>query len=575
MKKILSFLTAITFHFAAAGDACACGPDFENAYLVRGVKENFLSVPRADFYKEMAKLIGSADEYNQDAEFRKRLGWQARDEYKNGDFISSIRHYLEIKDVDSLYIVSRILTGSDQETVNNAMRDSLVRQVVLAWAVSKESTDYMLENEDEKERFGKILNAVEQISGDEDISTADKIAWIYYNSGDFENTIRWLELAEKDSPVTIWIEAKLLIMDGDIDSAIDKLKQLLPYFKDSDTDQVKKEIYSEIGVLALGREDYLFAFDMLIKGRYWEDIAYMAEKVLSADELEAYIGGHSKESLGYNNSDYGPGMSSIGDNLRYLLARRYMRMEMWQKAMEIMPDAIEVLEYEDYECQNIIGKRYDSLVGIKEKMREYYDFLTAAENKDLPSPAMAKNYFDAAVIMREYGMEISGTELDPDWFYYGGSFYVGDCLENRFALTSNSYTMEIFYLTKEWKSEWYMRNLVDLSKRRREIKMYRDFFTGSQDEENRVLVSMPRIQQRFHYRYVAAELMWKCASLLPDNDPLLVRALYEGGCFLKDRDPKAADKFYKELVNRNKETEFGKLADKKRWFPSRSEFDFS
>ena len=162
--------------------------------------------------------------------------------------------------------------------------------------------------------------------------------------------------------------------------------------------------------------------------------------------------------------------------------------------------------------------------------------------------------------MRESGMELTGTELDPDWFVFGGGLYESSSLENRFAI-----------LTKEredrYDGEWYEEYLAGLRIRRARIEKGRGFFDGSEDEEKRVLSSLPDPIKRFHYRYRAAELMWKCAELLPDNDELKARALWTGGTYLKKRDPKAADRFYKELVNTCRKTRAGEAADKLRWFP--------
>ena len=54
---------------------------------------------------------------------------------------------------------------------------------------------------------------------------------------------------------------------------------------------------------------------------------------------------------------------------------------------------------------------------------------------------------------------------------------------------------------------------------------------------------------------------------MPDNSELTAEVLYTAGCWLKDRDPKAADRFYKALVNRCRKTPLGRAADEKRWFP--------
>lgn len=61
--------------------------------------------------------------------------------------------------------------------------------------------------------------------------------------------------------------------------------------------------------------------------------------------------------------------------------------------------------------------------------------------------------------------------------------------------------------------------------------------------------------------------MWRCAQLLPDNDELTAEALYRGGTFLMNRDPKAADRFYKALVRRCGKLPLSRQADALHWFP--------
>ena len=54
---------------------------------------------------------------------------------------------------------------------------------------------------------------------------------------------------------------------------------------------------------------------------------------------------------------------------------------------------------------------------------------------------------------------------------------------------------------------------------------------------------------------------------MPDNSDDTARVLCTAGTWLKDRDPQAADKFYKALVRRCRKTALGDQADKMRWFP--------
>ena len=45
----------------------------------------------------------------------------------------------------------------------------------------------------------------------------------------------------------------------------------------------------DLGGLHLARGDFVQALDILLTGRLWEDAAYVAERVLTANELKAYV----------------------------------------------------------------------------------------------------------------------------------------------------------------------------------------------------------------------------------------------------------------------------------------------
>jgi hypothetical protein len=79
--------------------------------------------------------------------------------------------------------------------------------------------------------------------------------------------------------------------------------------------------------------------------------------------------------------------------------------------------------------------------------------------------------------------------------------------------------------------------------------------------------SLPTPLQRYHYRYQAADLAWRAAALLPDQELLTSEVLWRAGRWLAARDPKAADRFYKALVRRCGETPLGAAAKRARWFP--------
>ena len=45
----------------------------------------------------------------------------------------------------------------------------------------------------------------------------------------------------------------------------------------------------ELGVLHLARGDYASSLDALLRAGFWADAAYVAERVLTLEELEAYV----------------------------------------------------------------------------------------------------------------------------------------------------------------------------------------------------------------------------------------------------------------------------------------------
>ena len=68
-------------------------------------------------------------------------------------------------------------------------------------------------------------------------------------------------------------------------------------------------------------------------------------------------------------------------------------------------------------------------------------------------------------------------------------------------------------------------------------------------------------------RFRAAMLAQNAASLLPNNDERTARILCSAGVWLRYRDPKTADGFYKSVVIRCPQTEIGKHCRELRWFP--------
>jgi hypothetical protein len=86
------------------------------------------------------------------------------------------------------------------------------------------------------------------------------------------------------------------------------------------------------------------------------------------------------------------------------------------------------------------------------------------------------------------------------------------------------------------------------------------------EEKKRLAATKLNPERRFHYRHVAAGLAWKAALLMPDGAEETADVLNTAGCWLKNKDEKAADRFYQAIERRCSKTEIGKEAVKKHWF---------
>jgi hypothetical protein len=130
-------------------------------------------------------------------------------------------------------------------------------------------------------------------------------------------------------------------------------------------------------------------------------------------------------------------------------------------------------------------------------------------------------------------MELLGTEVQPDWHVWEGSFEEGVTWESR---ATNAMEAKINF--------------------------------ASAGEVQRAAQHASDPDQRFHYRYQAAVLAWEAAKLMTNHCDDTAFVLWTAGSWLKNRDPETADIFYKALVRRCRNTALGAEADYLHWFPT-------
>jgi hypothetical protein len=92
-------------------------------------------------------------------------------------------------------------------------------------------------------------------------------------------------------------------------------------------------------------------------------------------------------------------------------------------------------------------------------------------------------------------------------------------------------------------------------------------FGPTSDEVARLKASAPNPDRRFHYRFVAADLAWEAAALLPDESPETAAVLHTAGCWLRSTDTKLTHRYYTALVRRCGTTDLGKRAKDAKWLP--------
>ena len=346
---------------------------------------------------------------------------------------------------------------------------------------------------------------------------------------------RWLEHAAPDAPYGQWVRAKLLLREGKLEEGAALLHQVASAFPTGPDWEVEARdsygyysgsmvavrdlVREDLGYVLLEKGDYAGSLDAFLESGDWADAACVAERVLTADELETFVQAHAQDPAlaGVDvNAFYLQNPMPAPVRLRDLLARRLARLGDWDKAIPYYPETID------------FGYPRRESFSPPDVAREFAGHLAGAQDTAQPVRTRAEHLFEAGRILRQCGMELTGTELSPDWALWGG----------------------------DYGSEWF-KNFNTLGEKPEFGPEFASRFQAS-------AVTPPH---RFHYRYQAADLMWQCADMLPNNDILAAHALYLGGLYLEKRDRKSADKFYKALVRRNPNLLIAQQADKLRWFP--------
>lgn len=466
------------------------------------------------------------------------LGWEARACLALKDYRRAIELYSEqVSSGDSYYAVVslrrtvNLALANGEDALRKLAADKASRRVVTAVLISPDLWNFHLNMTDGRSVAGVWLKLLEenQIS---EVELAEQLALAAYQAGEFEMAERWVKRASQQSATTRWIHAKLLLRNGKMEEASALLAGLVREFpvqasleKDDEVpsellDRLKiggdnlevssetgrEGVHGEFGALSLSRRDFVRSLDCLVRGGYWPDAVYVAERVLTLEELKNYVDRTWPKPLAARQDEAEDSHTVIAAGLRSLLAKRLARQNQWDVAKAYFSeDTVELAD-------------------------ERLKLIATGRDPKRPAKLRADALWQAAKLTCERGDALFETSAEPDWG--GGNYYeIGPSIERRWQQQTNEV-----------------------------LKTSREELLRAADHE-----VAPRLRK--HYLYLAADLAWQAAELMPAQSDATAKVLYEAGGWIKYRDPKSANRFYRALVLRCNKTELGAIAEKIRWFP--------
>ncbi len=465
-------------------------------------------------------------------------GWEGKAHLNAGRFDRAIELYVRQRQTGdttataSLMLVAAQVLRQGDTVLRRCAANEQARQVVTAYVLSKGATGWASWGDDKQEQAvaRRWIDAIESVGGEADIDGAERLAWLAYQAADYDTAARWVRRAGDHKPIALWVRAKLLMRAGRVDEALAVLgraAKLMPanevwpdshwYGRVDDPSHhgvlcPRDEMLAEMGALQLTRGQYVEALTLLLdSGAYWTDAAYIADQVLTLDELKSFVDARKRPAgaaAQSGNDGFLPQVEQ-DDALRKLLARRLTRNGRWKEARPYFsPERRKLLD-------------------------TYIASIRAGHDKSRSRAARAQSFMTAARIARANGMELLGTELEPDEAVYDGQFGDNDPQSPSLRAGLKSPVLR-----------------------------------PTTDELRRVVASRPNPMRRWHYRYTAADHAWSAAQLMNDDTDQLAAWLQEAGMWLAARDPKSADRFYKAMVRRCGSTALGREAGRLRWFPA-------
>jgi tetratricopeptide (TPR) repeat protein len=334
------------------------------------------------------------------------LGEQAGGAWKQGAVANAVELYARQASYGSqsganslVMLAGRIL--DDRNLLEQGVRDQLTRRLLFICLNANSGRLFFVGPDTSDGGAAKVdrLVAALESQGLTHVEGAGLLASAAYSQGRFDVAQKLSAL--EDVAISFWVQAKLALRRGDTQTALEDYEKALKTFQPSMGDPAS--LMAEHGVVRVSRGDYVQALDLFNRATakgwgfvpeydgftdYWGDAAYLAERVLTIDELRDYL---SHQSTGRAASQI--------SRLRSVLARRLMRAGRRQEALRYFDDA-----------------------KIRNKAEQYNSALDTANSWWHLPLTRAEAWFTAAKLARDSGMELLSFEKEPDYAIWNGEF---------------------------------------------------------------------------------------------------------------------------------------------------------
>jgi tetratricopeptide (TPR) repeat protein len=403
---------------------------------------------------------------------------------------------------------------SEEDDLKLAVADPLARRLLVAYLASTGRGGFWEEKESQDPEVVRAIEAVLSLPAPAPGPDLDRLAALAYQGGRYDLAERLV--AATSQPLGLWVRAKLALRRGDRAAAV---RDWTAAFTATETTSAettldaesKIRLRGELAVMRLSQGEYRDSLQLLfpVAGTYWGDIIYIAERVLTLDELKTFVDAlpPAPETPQTQDDRAWDSSASPVTGLRGLLGRRLVRAGRTSEALAYFPAKLP---------GGATGEP-DGNRAIVDDVRDYADAIASARPPSFEWPwqkvSRAEAAFRLATMTRVQGMGLMGTSGPPDLWEVYGSFAYG-----------------------------YGQASPDGRARSPSTLL-------GPDEARRFAASAPKPDARFHYRGIAADQAVAAADLLPQRSQAYAATLCWAARYAIDSgDEEKATAIYKRYV---------------------------